>query len=389
MQLYQRLQALHPGASRRRLKQWLTASRVRVNGAIVRRGDVAVGVDDRVELNEPPPPACPPPLRLVHEDADVLVVDKPPGLLTIATERERERTAYRLLRDWVAARRIESARLFIVHRLDRETSGLIVFAKSAVAKERLQAQFAARAVERIYVALVEGVVRRAEGTLTSRLIEDRALRVRTTDGRVGREAITRYRVLERRRNTSPPSPPPSSGRRPTSRSPRSRRASSSRSRATTIPASPVTDWTVETLSRAIAARKISPVEATQACLGRIERLDGRLHAFITVDAEGALAAARALEAELAAGHSRGPLHGVPLAYKDLCHVSGLPTSCGTKTREYFPSSIECTAVTRLREAGAVTLGKLNMTELAMGPFGDNAHHGDVQNPWRPGHCAGG
>jgi len=151
----------------------------------------------------------------------------------------------------------------------------------------------------------------------------------------------------------------------------------------------VTDWTVETLSRAIAARKISPVEATQACLGRIERLDGRLHAFITVDAEGALAAARALEAELAAGHSRGPLHGVPLAYKDLCHVSGLPTSCGTKTREYFPSSIECTAVTRLREAGAVTLGKLNMTELAMGPFGDNAHHGDVQNPWRPGHCAGG
>src|SRR5437867_1618178 len=104
MQLYQRLQALHPGASRRRLKQWLTASRVRVNGAIVRRGDVAVGVDDPVE--------------------------------------------------------------------------------------------------RIYVALVEGVVRRAEGTLTSRLIEDRALRVRTTDGRVGREAITRYRVLERRRNTT-------------------------------------------------------------------------------------------------------------------------------------------------------------------------------------------
>jgi len=202
MQLYQRLQALHPGASRRRLKQWLTASRVRVNGAIVRRGDVAVGVDDRVELNEPPPPACPPPLRLVHEDADVLVVDKPPGLLTIATERERERTAYRLLRDWIAARRIESARLFIVHRLDRETSGLIVFAKSAAAKQRLQAQFAARAVERIYVALVEGVVRRAQGTLTSRLIEDRALRVRTTDGRVGREAITRYRVLERRRNTT-------------------------------------------------------------------------------------------------------------------------------------------------------------------------------------------
>src|SRR5882762_3200146 len=188
---------------------------------------------------------------------------------------------------------------------------------------------------------------------------------------------------------SPASPPPSSGRRPTSRSPRSRRASWSRSRATPTPASAVTDWTVETLSRAMAARKISPVEATRACLDRIERLDGRIHAFITVDAEGALAAAHALEGELAAGRSRGPLHGVPLAYKDLCHVPGLPTSCGTKTREYFAPPIECTATARLREAGAVTLGKLNMTELAMGPFGDNAHHGDVQNPWKPGHCAGG
>ena len=151
----------------------------------------------------------------------------------------------------------------------------------------------------------------------------------------------------------------------------------------------MTDWTIATLARAIAARKISPVEATQEHLARIERLDGRIRAFITVDAEGALAAARALEAELMAGRSRGPLHGVPLAHKDLCHVPGLPTSCGTLTREYFTSPRECTAVARLREAGAVSLGKLNMAELAMGPFGDNAHHGDVQNPRRQGHCAGG
>jgi aspartyl-tRNA(Asn)/glutamyl-tRNA(Gln) amidotransferase subunit A len=151
----------------------------------------------------------------------------------------------------------------------------------------------------------------------------------------------------------------------------------------------VTDWTIQTLSRAIATHKISPVEAAQTCLDRIARLDGRMHAFITVDAEGALATARALEDELAAGRSRGPLHGVPLAYKDLCHMPGLPTSCGTKTREYFTSPTECTAVARLRAAGAVTIGKLNMTELAMGPFGDNAHHGDVQNPWKSGHCAGG
>ena len=138
----------------------------------------------------------------------------------------------------------------------------------------------------------------------------------------------------------------------------------------------MSDWTIATLARAIAARKISPVEATQEHLARIERLDGRIRAFITVDAEGALATARALEAELVAGRSRGPLHGVPLAHKDLCHVPGLPTSCGTLTREYFTSPFECTAVARLREAGAVLLGKLNMAELAMGPFGDNAHHGE-------------
>ena len=154
-------------------------------------------------------------------------------------------------------------------------------------------------------------------------------------------------------------------------------------------ASAMTDWTLDTLSRAIAERKISPVEATQTCLTRIAKLNSHLRAFITVDAEGALASARALEDELAQGRSRGPLHGVPLAHKDLCHVPGLPTSCGTLTREYFTSTFECTAVARLREAGAVMLGKLNMTELAMGPFGDNAHHGDVQNPWKAGHCAGG
>jgi aspartyl-tRNA(Asn)/glutamyl-tRNA(Gln) amidotransferase subunit A len=151
----------------------------------------------------------------------------------------------------------------------------------------------------------------------------------------------------------------------------------------------VTDLTLTELAAAIAARKISAVEATGACLERIGRLDGRLRAFITLDAQGALARARALDADLAAGRRHGPLHGVPLAYKDLCHVPGLPTSCGTRTAEYFTSEVACTAVARLTEAGAVTLGKLNMTELALGPFGDNPHHGNVDNPHKRGHVAGG
>jgi aspartyl-tRNA(Asn)/glutamyl-tRNA(Gln) amidotransferase subunit A len=151
----------------------------------------------------------------------------------------------------------------------------------------------------------------------------------------------------------------------------------------------MTDWTIESVSAAIRAGKMSLVEVTERCLTQIGRLDARLHAFITLDAEGALRTAKALEAEAGAGRWRGPLHGVPLAFKDLCHVRGLPTSCGTRTSEYFVAEHECTAVSRLTAAGAITLGKLNMTELAMGPFGDNAHHGHVQNPWRAGHVSGG
>ncbi len=151
----------------------------------------------------------------------------------------------------------------------------------------------------------------------------------------------------------------------------------------------MSDWTIVSLASALAARGVSPVEVTQDLLARVERLDPTLRAFITVDADGALAAAKAAEQELMAGRPRGPLHGVPMAWKDLCYVPGLPTCCGTKTPEYFIDERECEAVRRLRRAGAVGLGKLNMTELALGPFGDNPHHGDVQNPWRRGHAAGG
>lgn len=204
MRLDQRLRDLFPGTSGRTLKHWLERGRVCVDGRVVRRGDVAVASGDRVELGTPRA-TFPPLLRLVFEDDEILVVDKPPGLLTIATERERERTAYRLLAEYVGAHggsaraaRRGGPRLFIVHRLDRETSGLLVFAKSPSAKRRLQSQFEARNVERRYVAVVEGVIRDAEGTLRSRLRESRALKVhRTRDRSEGREAITDYRVIGR------------------------------------------------------------------------------------------------------------------------------------------------------------------------------------------------
>jgi len=130
-----------------------------------------------------------------------VVVDKQPGLLSMATERERERTAYRLLWDYLAAQR-PRARPFIVHRLDRETSGLLVFAKSEATKRHLQAQFEARTVERVYVALVRGKVRRDAGTLESRLVEDKSLRVHATAGPEGQTAITSYRVLGHGQDTT-------------------------------------------------------------------------------------------------------------------------------------------------------------------------------------------
>jgi aspartyl-tRNA(Asn)/glutamyl-tRNA(Gln) amidotransferase subunit A len=147
--------------------------------------------------------------------------------------------------------------------------------------------------------------------------------------------------------------------------------------------------TLAALAAAIRAGKISPVEATRQCLDRIARLDDRLRAFITVDGDRALAVAREREAEQSRRASRGPLHGVPLAFKDLCFIRGLPTSCGTRTADYFTTESDCSAVARLAGAGAVTLGKLNMTELAMGAFGDNPHHGPARNPWSRDRCTGG
>jgi len=194
--LAERLRARYPEASSRSLKRWLAAGRVTLNGRPCRDGRREVGPADAVALAGRRGAAFPGALGLVYEDDALLVVVKPAGLLTIATERERERTAYRLLWDYLEAKR---ERPFIVHRLDRETSGLLVFAKSEPVKRALQAQFEARSVERIYAALVHGRPPAERGTLEGRLAADRRLRVRPAAS--GRLAITHYRVVERRRES--------------------------------------------------------------------------------------------------------------------------------------------------------------------------------------------
>jgi amidase len=133
------------------------------------------------------------------------------------------------------------------------------------------------------------------------------------------------------------------------------------------------------LSERLRTRRVSPVEVTRAILARIEKLDGRLGSFATLTAEPALSEAAQAEAEIARGGWRGPLHGVPIAVKDLCFTKGIPTSAGMPIHAGFRPAFDATVVSRLREAGAVLLGKLQMTEGAFA-----RHHPAIRppvNPW--------
>jgi amidase len=136
---------------------------------------------------------------------------------------------------------------------------------------------------------------------------------------------------------------------------------------------------IATLSRAIRARRLSAVELTTALLARIRSLDGKLRSFVTVTNELALAQARAADEEIAVGRWRGPLHGVPIAVKDLLWTKGIPTTAGMPIHADFRPPADATVISRLAAAGAVLLGKLGLTEGAVGD-----HHPDIPppvNPW--------
>jgi aspartyl-tRNA(Asn)/glutamyl-tRNA(Gln) amidotransferase subunit A len=127
--------------------------------------------------------------------------------------------------------------------------------------------------------------------------------------------------------------------------------------------------------------QISSVELTQAHLKRISQLDQRLNSFITLTPELALQQARQAEAEILQGNYRGALHGIPLALKDLYETQGIRTTAGsTFFADYFPEA-DAAVVQKLKEAGAVLLGKLNMHEIALGVTNENPHFGDCCNPW--------
>jgi aspartyl-tRNA(Asn)/glutamyl-tRNA(Gln) amidotransferase subunit A len=143
------------------------------------------------------------------------------------------------------------------------------------------------------------------------------------------------------------------------------------------------------LAAALRARKVSPVEITDALLERIQATDGRLHSFITVTADLARRQARQAETELRSGVDRGPLHGVPIALKDLYMTKGIRTTCHSAVLENWVPVIDATAVAKLLAGGAILLGKLGMHEFAFGGPSIDAPFPAVRNPWNTDHIPGG
>jgi aspartyl-tRNA(Asn)/glutamyl-tRNA(Gln) amidotransferase subunit A len=143
------------------------------------------------------------------------------------------------------------------------------------------------------------------------------------------------------------------------------------------------------VAKAIADKRLSSREVTQSCLDRIAKWNPKLNAFMAIEADDALKAAEAADGALAKGGPKGPLHGVPLAHKDMYYDKGKVVTCGSKIRKDFVATTTSTALQRLKDAGTVRLGSLQMVEFAYGPTGHNPHYGAVRNPWNTDHITGG
>jgi len=153
--------------------------------------------------------------------------------------------------------------------------------------------------------------------------------------------------------------------------------------------STLTTLTLAEAARLVREKKVSPVELTEACLRRIEERNPELNAFITLTAESALAEAKAAEEQIQRGEWRGPLHGIPIALKDLVDTAGVPTTAGSNLFRHRVPSEDAEVVKRLKSAGAVFLGKLNLHEFAYGASSVMSAFGPVRNPWVPEYSAGG
>ena len=194
--LLEALAALYPDSSKSTLRQMLQSGRVRVNGEIEKNAKREIESDDSIDVtSKSVQRALPKELAILFEDEHVIVVFKAHGLLTVATERERDTTAQAYLNTYLGS--IGEDRIHVVHRLDRETSGVLVFAKHFAAREALKEQFAAHSADRIYIAIVEGEMKPPEGTFRSHLREMRDLKMVSVKAHPdAKYAVTHYRTIQ-------------------------------------------------------------------------------------------------------------------------------------------------------------------------------------------------
>ncbi len=196
-QLLDALAVMFPESSKTTLRQMLQTGRVRVNGEIEKNARRELEEDDTVDVADKAVHRnLPEGLAILHEDNDVIVVLKAHGLLTVATERERDTTAQAYLNVYLGQKKGEE-RIQVVHRLDRETSGVLIFAKNAYAREQLKEQFAAHTVDRVYIAVIEGRMSPEAGTFSSYLRERRDLKMQSVaEHPDAKFAVTHYRTVE-------------------------------------------------------------------------------------------------------------------------------------------------------------------------------------------------
>ena len=143
------------------------------------------------------------------------------------------------------------------------------------------------------------------------------------------------------------------------------------------------------LSKLVQSKEISPVEIIEAHLTRIDATEPVLNSFITLLADQARKSARQAEKDIQAGRYKGPLHGIPVALKDLYNTGGVRTTSGSRIFDTFIPTEDCTVAAKFHQAGAILLGKLNMHQFAYGPTGENPDYGHMHNPWNPDMVTGG
>jgi len=193
-----------PHKGRKVIKSVLRDRQVAIDGSPVTQFDHPLKPGQHVEVSWEKSIAWPQPkeLHLVFEDPDIIVINKPAGLLTVATAKEKRKTAYSMLSSYIKKENPDN-KIFVIHRLDRETSGLLMFAKSEIAQKRIQESWSSSISQRTYVGVVEGRVTRREGAITSWLSESKAFIVYSAQNpQHGKKAVTNYKVLQANSNFS-------------------------------------------------------------------------------------------------------------------------------------------------------------------------------------------